>query len=281
MENNMTIEPHNYKDMSGKQIGHWKVLEKAGISSNNAISWLCRCDCGTERIVRGEKLRQGKSNSCGCGNADDISGGQCGCWIARKLKRKCLQKTELTGVWAVVRPKSIKYPDGKKIILAWFHLFADAEEAAESINIPATDVVNTTVYLVTNKNDELDAEVFLGEMDADAYISRREGTLEWRCSCSDCGATKYFTTSQLKKNAVPKCECDPDFGNSYSMHLTGSTIGTWKVLKRSGTNHNRLALWECSCIACGDVRIMTSVSISSGSGCQKCTVKNRKRRTSP
>src|SRR5262249_49437402 len=30
------------------------------------ILWLCRCDCGTLRIVLGFCLRQGKSTSCGC-----------------------------------------------------------------------------------------------------------------------------------------------------------------------------------------------------------------------
>jgi len=210
----MTIEAHNYKDMTGKKIGRWMVLEEAGKNSNKTFNWLCRCDCGTERIVRGEKLRQGKSNSCGCSSAEDISGTRYGDWVASELKRKFLEKTELPDVWAVVRPITM-YPASDKVVVAWFYLLIDALEAVESINIPKTEVVQTTVYLVTNKNDELDAEAFLNKEAADKYIFRNEGKLEWRCICSHCGAQKYFTRCQLKCNIHPKCECDPGFDSRY------------------------------------------------------------------
>ena len=52
----MTLSPHNYKDMKGKKVGRWTVLEKAGTSNINTVNWLCRCDCGTERVVRGDAL---------------------------------------------------------------------------------------------------------------------------------------------------------------------------------------------------------------------------------
>ena len=32
--------------------------------------WLCRCDCGTERIVSAHSLRNGSSQSCGCYHSD-------------------------------------------------------------------------------------------------------------------------------------------------------------------------------------------------------------------
>jgi hypothetical protein len=35
-----------------------------------AVSWLCRCDCGAERVVFGSNLRQGFSRSCGCFNRE-------------------------------------------------------------------------------------------------------------------------------------------------------------------------------------------------------------------
>lgn len=28
--------------------------------------WLCKCDCGKEKIIRSDSLRQGNSKSCGC-----------------------------------------------------------------------------------------------------------------------------------------------------------------------------------------------------------------------
>ena len=49
----------------GQTFGRWTVLGKAPTISRNA-RWLCRCSCGTERIVDSPRLRSGKSQSCGC-----------------------------------------------------------------------------------------------------------------------------------------------------------------------------------------------------------------------
>ena len=53
-------------DMSGTVFGEWTVLKKAGNAPKGAALWLCKCSCGTERVVVGGDLRNGKSTSCGC-----------------------------------------------------------------------------------------------------------------------------------------------------------------------------------------------------------------------
>jgi hypothetical protein len=61
-------------DLTGKRFGRWQVLElrperkrygRYGRSQTVPL-WLCRCDCGTDGIVRGPALRTGWSKSCGC-----------------------------------------------------------------------------------------------------------------------------------------------------------------------------------------------------------------------
>lgn len=55
-------------DMTGQRHGRWTVLQLAPPLSGKA-TWLCRCDCGTERAVRARALRAGASSSCGlCGS---------------------------------------------------------------------------------------------------------------------------------------------------------------------------------------------------------------------
>lgn len=51
--------------MEGQRFGRWTVLERAH-KDTRGVYWLCRCDCGVERIVNGRMLRSGKTKSCGC-----------------------------------------------------------------------------------------------------------------------------------------------------------------------------------------------------------------------
>lgn len=52
-------------EMVGKRFGRWTVIERAS-KEVKGVYWLCRCDCGTERVVNGRMLRTGGSVSCGC-----------------------------------------------------------------------------------------------------------------------------------------------------------------------------------------------------------------------
>lgn len=52
-------------DLSGKVFGRWQVL--GPVERRNGIRfWRCRCDCGNEKWVRAQALRNGGSRSCGC-----------------------------------------------------------------------------------------------------------------------------------------------------------------------------------------------------------------------
>jgi len=55
----------NVKDVSGKRFGRLVVLSYAG-SKNRESLWLCRCDCGKEKIVKRGSLTEGHTKSCGC-----------------------------------------------------------------------------------------------------------------------------------------------------------------------------------------------------------------------
>ena len=52
-------------DLTGKRFGRLLCLEAVG-RDKRGVLWKCRCDCGTERIVRGMSLRDGNTRSCGC-----------------------------------------------------------------------------------------------------------------------------------------------------------------------------------------------------------------------
>lgn len=58
------------KDLTGQRFGMLVVLSRAEnyVRSNGHPSsqWLCLCDCGSKKIVRGSHLKSGASTSCGC-----------------------------------------------------------------------------------------------------------------------------------------------------------------------------------------------------------------------
>jgi len=53
-------------DLKGKVFGRWIVIERANTYPGGQVCWLCRCECGSERVVSGNNLRRGISKSCGC-----------------------------------------------------------------------------------------------------------------------------------------------------------------------------------------------------------------------
>jgi hypothetical protein len=62
---NMEFRMGKFKDITGQRFDRWLVLSRAG-SIGRYAAFLCRCDCGTERIIRGHHLSTGASKSCGC-----------------------------------------------------------------------------------------------------------------------------------------------------------------------------------------------------------------------
>jgi len=52
--------------MTGERFGRLVAIEVDHIDETNCACWLCRCDCGGKKIVRGIQLRLGVVNSCGC-----------------------------------------------------------------------------------------------------------------------------------------------------------------------------------------------------------------------
>lgn len=54
------------KDYSGEKFGRLTVIKRAENNKYNQVRWLCKCDCGNEKIVLANNLRNGQTKSCGC-----------------------------------------------------------------------------------------------------------------------------------------------------------------------------------------------------------------------
>jgi hypothetical protein len=58
---------YNFLDLTGKIFGRLTVLKMAGKDKSGAVMWLCRCECGVEKVVlRGNLTKEHGTKSCGC-----------------------------------------------------------------------------------------------------------------------------------------------------------------------------------------------------------------------
>jgi hypothetical protein len=57
------------ENLIGQKFGKLTVIERVS-SRYNAIRWLCQCECSNQKEIRGSKLRNGRTKSCGCSRTD-------------------------------------------------------------------------------------------------------------------------------------------------------------------------------------------------------------------
>lgn len=60
------LKGQKIKNLIGQRFGKLVVVEEDGKHSDNFYYWKCKCDCGNEIIVRGNNLKTGTTQSCGC-----------------------------------------------------------------------------------------------------------------------------------------------------------------------------------------------------------------------
>lgn len=56
----------SFQDLTGKVFGRYTVQSFAGQRNQKRSQWLCLCSCGTTKIVLGQSLICGHTESCGC-----------------------------------------------------------------------------------------------------------------------------------------------------------------------------------------------------------------------
>jgi hypothetical protein len=106
----------------GQKFGYWTVVDPDVPSNNHARgkSALCRCACGTERVVRVRGLYAGRSNSCRCHGIPNPYRAEYN--ILAKMKERCFRPASkgyrvYGGRGITVCPRWLG-PDGFKNFLA-------------------------------------------------------------------------------------------------------------------------------------------------------------------
>lgn len=80
-------------NLSGQRFGSLTVIKRAGSDKKGQSMWLCRCDCGNEKIIRGHDLKGG-TKSCGCSRRYNTG-----------LYKHGLSKTRLHRIWRSIKDR--------------------------------------------------------------------------------------------------------------------------------------------------------------------------------
>lgn len=108
-------------DLTGQRFGYLVVVSRHyPYIKSEGTKWLCKCDCGREKVINGTSLKRGATKSCGC--------------YARKITSQLttthgLSKTRLYNCWRGMfsrKKYNPKYRD-REICDEWrkFEAFAD------------------------------------------------------------------------------------------------------------------------------------------------------------
>lgn len=135
-------------DLTGKTFGRYTVIEKVK-TKKRETKWLCRCECGTEKEVRGYSLTSGNTISCGCFHKETIAR------INSDRKTHGMTGTRIYEIWCCMirrctNPNNTSYPyyggRGISVCDEWrnsfeaFHEWAIPNGYASHLTIDRIDV---------------------------------------------------------------------------------------------------------------------------------------------
>lgn len=112
----------------GARFTRWVVLRLDRSTADDRY-WLCRCDCGTERVVRQHQLTSGHSHSCGCRKRENV-----GRAARARLTTHGMSESPEYNIWRLIldrciNPKSRAYANyggrGISICDQWRHSFEE------------------------------------------------------------------------------------------------------------------------------------------------------------
>lgn len=204
-------------DLTGRRFGRWQVIQKA--SESGQTKWLCRCDCGTERIVLARSLKSGASLSCGCLNREVVRS------RARNLKGQQFgeltvsERVYITGSDAVYWQcicscgnecivSSNRLVSGKKT-----HCGCKPRQSVRRQDITGQKYRMLTALYPTPARDQ------------------KKGSVIWHCRC-DCGKEVDISLETLKYSTIVSCGCQREKCNqNLPKHLTHIACTSIDILR--------------------------------------------------
>lgn len=94
------------KDLTGQRFGRLLVIGRAGSNGRGDAQWLCRCDCGEQRIILRSALVSGATVSCGCRSKETLT-------IGREKTKHGLTDSRLYNIWCGMKNRTSENADDR------------------------------------------------------------------------------------------------------------------------------------------------------------------------
>lgn len=273
---------HRLKNnLIGEKFGYWTVISECddyvspkGLSQTQ---WLCRCICGTEKIVIQTSLKSGSSTSCGCMSGltmhkkSDITGKQFG-----KL-------TVVKRVDDYVSPKGARVPK-------WLCKC----ECGNELEVISTSLRNgdtkscgcigkiRTVSQVKRTNTKDFLGEHFGHLVVKDVVKETNSIKEaiFQCEC-ECGNITQKSYNALRKNPNVSCGCirKQPLNKVKPSNLIGKQLGDLIVIDElephitPNGSKQRIVKVRCSCGNIVDVRYSSAKETGK---CRNCSAKEKR-----
>jgi len=118
-------------DLTGKKFGRLTPIKCCGKNSHGQYLWLCRCDCGNEKVILGYCLQNGNTKSCGCFNIEQKTS-----WTKAEVNILTEFYPEKGATWCANKLKKSIYRTRHKINRLGLHTkYRDGKRPREIINL--------------------------------------------------------------------------------------------------------------------------------------------------
>lgn len=187
-------------DMTNKKCGKWHVLHRDLTKTGGAAYWICQCECGTIKSIRGQALRDGSSIDCGCGK--------------KERQKTTIDTTSLIGQkfgYLIVIERDLSKPIGHGKDPYWICQC----NCGNIVSVRGASLKNGSTKSCgcyrKEKNTErctLDlTNKRFGYLTALENTGKKEhGSYIWKCQC-DCGNIHYVNASTLNLGQCSSCGC--------------------------------------------------------------------------
>lgn len=190
------------KNMVGQRFGRLVVLERDLTKTGGAAYWICQCDCGNKKSIRGTNLRASKNptRSCGC--------------LVIENRKKAIDTESLVG--KVFGRLTVKERDYNRLYGKGHPSYWICQcECGNMISVCQSSLVrNHTSSCGCLKKDYLSkanskdiGNLRFGHLVAIKRLpQQKHSSWLWECKC-DCGNTCIRSAETLLANASQSCGC--------------------------------------------------------------------------